>query len=261
MKTTLSRCCPLAMVLLLAGGCAVPAVDIMPRYGTFDVEGNFGITNSPSGAVPVADMNVAGFGKDGGFLGLRADLDAGSPVFSLSTQITEHGGSGIVENTLTSGDGTILDGSMVDSEMSLGLHQMAVTFDMVPSDMIDVGLGFGVTVIDLDASMTDGFESLTTRKTLPMPVLALRGKVDLGDFEATGMISGMDVSVNGDSAFFLDLDLFAQYHLLGGDERVAGAIALGYRSTRLALDYEDNSDRIKADLRFSGPYVAIVVSF
>ena len=246
---------------LLLGSCAAPAVDIMPRYGTFDVEGHFGITNSPTGPVPVADMNVAGFGKDGGYLGLRADLDAGSPVYSFSTQITQHGGSGIVENELTSGDGIILEGSVVDSDLKLGLHQMAVTFDMVPSDMIDVGLGFGVTVIDLDASMTDGLEALTTRKTLPMPTLALRGQLDLGDFEATGMISGMDVSLDGDSAFFLDLDLFAQYRLIGGDERVAGALALGYRSTRLALDYDDGGDRIKSDLRFSGPYVALVVSF
>ena len=251
----------LLLLAALAGGCSAPAFDVAPRYGSFDLEGHFGITSNATGEVPISDMNRAGIGKDDGFLGLKAEVDLGAPVFSLSTQQTDHGGSGVVDNDLMSGGDTILAGTPVDSDVEFGLHQLLATFDVVPGDTIDVGIGLGVTVADLDAVMTGGGDTIDTERTLPIPVLALRAKVDLGDFEATGLISGFDISVDGDQVGFLDLDLAAQYRLFGGEDRLAGSIGLGYRLVNLGVEYEDDGDRIDTEFRFRGPYVALVFGF
>jgi len=250
-------------LLVLASGCALPTVEVAPRYGSFDTEGHFGVATGTALQVPDADLNAAGFGKDSGFFGVGVTLDLGAPVFTLSTQSTSHGGSGILDTQLTSSDGTINVDTAVESQLDFGLHQFLATFDVVPTDLVDVGLGLGVTILDVDASVTEPTAPITldTNETIPVPVLALRAKVDLGDFEVTGLLSGFDISVSSADATFVDLDLLAQYHLIGFDERLAGSIALGYRQTRLAVAYDDGTDQVDFDLRFSGPYLALVFGF
>ena len=254
---------PFAPMLLaaLASGCAAPSFDVAPRYGSFDLEGHFGITSNTTGEIPVSDMNRAGIGKDDGFFGLKAEIDIGAPVFTLSTQQTDHGGSGVVDNDLMSGGDMIAAGTAVDSDVQFGLHQLAATFDLIPGDRFDVGLGLGLTIADLDAVMTGGGDTIDTDRTLPIPVLALRAKVDLGDFEATGMVSGFDISVDGERVDFVDIDLAAQYRLFGARDRLAGSIAAGYRVVNLGVDYEEDGDRIDTRFRFKGPYVAFVFGF
>lgn len=249
------------LLVVLVSGCAAPAFDVAPRYGSFDLQGHFGITSNATGEVPVSDMSQAGIGKDDGFFGLKAEIDAGAPVFTLSTQQTDHGGSGFLGNDLMSGSDLILAGTAVDSDVSFGLHQFAATFDFVPGDMFDVGAGLGVTIADLDAVMTGGGDTIQVDRTLPIPVLALRAKVDLGDFEATGMISGLEMSFDGDKVDFVDFELAAQYRLFGGDDRLAGSIGAGYRVVNLGLDYEDDGDFIDTRFRFRGPYVAFIFGF
>ncbi len=249
------------LIAALASSCSAPAFDVAPRYGSFDLEGHFGITSNPNGEVPVSDMNRAGIDKDEGFLGLKAEIDVGAPVFTFSTQQTNHGGSGVVDNDLMSGGDMIAAGTAVDSDVDFGLHQLAATFDFVPGDTFDVGLGLGITIADLDAVMTGGGDTIDVDRTLPIPVLALRAKVDLGDFEATGMISGFDISVDGEKLDFVDMELAAQYRLFGGDDRLAGSIGAGYRIVNLGVEYEDDGDRIDTRFRFKGPYVAFVFGF
>jgi hypothetical protein len=250
---------------LVPAACSVPSADIMPRYGSFDVEGHFGITNSSLGAVPVADLEQAGFDKDDGYVGLRADFDFGSPVIYASAQSTSHGGAGILGNDLDSGVANqIPAGTAVTTDMDLGLYQLGVTFDLVPSDLIEIGIGLGVTAVDLDARMTDDAMPLPnvidTERTLPIPVLALRAGLALGDFEASGLLTGLDLSIDGDRVSFLDLDLLARYRFLGGDDHLSGSIGIGYRALALGVEYEDDGDRIDTDFRFGGPYLTLVLT-
>jgi len=251
---------PLAL-LALAAGCSAPTLDVMPRVGSFDLDGHFGITADPAGAIPVADMGTAGIGKDDAYVGLRADIDVGSPVWYLSAQRTSHGGSGNLATTLSSGADEVGPGP-VTSDVDIGLYQAGVTFDMVPIDMVDVGLGLGITTVDLDAVMTDGNDgdSISVDRTLPVPVIALRGGLELGDFEVTALLSGFEISLDGNEVSFFDLDALATYQLFGLDDRLAGSLGLGYRKTNLGVEYEDDDDRVDADFRFDGPYLTFVLS-
>ena len=252
----------LALLLLpLATGCAIPSADIIPRYGQLDIDGHFGVTEDP-GPIPVTDLGEAGFGDDDGYFGARADFDFGSPILTISGQQSTHKGRGTIDVDLDASDGMIAAGSTVDTDMDFSLYQMAVTFDLIPTDVVDAGLGLGVTLVNVDATLTDvsTLESVEVDEFLPIPVLVARVGVDLGDFEAVGLASGFDLSTNGDSVSNFDLDLLARYRLFGGDDRLAGSLGIGYRFTKLGIDYDDDGDRIDVDIRLNGPYLAFVFS-
>ena len=52
---------------LLASSCSVPSLRVAPRYGTFDMTGDFGIQTGAVSDVPTADLETAGVSKDDGF--------------------------------------------------------------------------------------------------------------------------------------------------------------------------------------------------
>jgi hypothetical protein len=246
--------------LPLAASCAVPSADIIPRYGQFDLDGHFGV-NAGGTTNGVNDLASAGFGDDDGFFGLRADLDFGSPMVTLSSQVTSHKGSGVTTEGLDTADGSIGPGTNVYSDMDFGLHQAMFTFDVVPTDSVDVGIGLGFAYINVDATMMDmGAGQVSVDESIVIPQLAIHAGVDLGDFEAVGLLSGFDLSSSGDQVTFIDLDLLARYRLIGGDDRVEGSIGFGYRATTLDLKYEDDGDDIDAEFRFQGPYVTLILS-
>lgn len=249
-------------LLTLMASCAVPSVDVMPRYGQSNLEGHFGVRDGGSGTVSVTDLSKAGFGDDDGYLSGRVDIDFGSPMLSISTQQTSHTGRGITTTALSASGGAVPANAMVDTDMDFGLHQVNLTFDFVPTDLIDAGIGFGVAVVDVDARLTEvsTTNSVQTDEVLPIPELVAHVGLDLGDFEVRALASGFQISTGGDDLSFLDVDIMARHHLFGFSERLSGSIALGYRSTKLSIDYEDDGDQIDVAFRFNGPYLAFVFS-
>ena len=255
------RLLPLALALL--GSCAAPSADIMPRYGTLDIGGDFGLKGSSSpGAVPKSNASAAGFSRDESVIGLRADVDLGTPHLMVSTQSSSHDGSGALDVDMTNGNGvTIFQGEQIDSRMDFGLHQTILTYDFLPSDMFEAGIGLGLSVVDVETSVTaSANRTFDMNETIPMPVLAVRGGVAVGDFEAQGLLSGISLDAGSDSVSLMDLDLFVRYRLFGLNDRLAGSIALGYRQVAFGVDYDDGDDIVEIDLTFDGPYLALIFS-
>lgn len=252
------------ITLALSAGCAVPSVDVMPRYGVVNVDGTFGVKDKSSpGALESADLGTAGFQKDSSVLGLRADVDFGMPRVVVSLQNSNHDGSGVLDATLTDSNGnTIVANTPVDSKLDLGVYQGLVTWDLVPTDLAEFGIGFGLTAIDADASVTEqgGSNALDVDELIPLPVLALRGGVQAGDLELTGLLDGMKLSLSNDEVSFIDFDVFARYAVFGGDERMRLSIALGYRHIEVDLEADDGSEQALLDASFSGPYFALQFS-
>ena len=147
--------------LALTVGCAVPSVDVMPRYGTLDVDGSFGVQDtSGGGTLTRADLSTAGFQKDDSVLGLRADLDFGAPRVMLSGQSSNHDGSGTLSATLTDSNGnTIVAGTPVDSKLDLGLYQGVVTWDL-GSNTAAVDSITGGTDTDTFPGLVDNLDTL-----------------------------------------------------------------------------------------------------
>ncbi|HIG12287.1 MAG: hypothetical protein ABGY71_10430 [bacterium] len=249
------------LALALAPGCAVPSLDVMPRYGSLDIDGSFGITNS--GTLTLADLSQAGFEKDNGVLGLRADLDFGAPRLVISLQDSSHDGAGTLSADLTNGAGeTISAGSSVDSALDIGLYQGVLTWDLFPGDTGELGIGLGIVAIDIDASITEsGGSTLDIDEFAPIPVISLRGGVKLGDLEVSGLLNAMEASVGFNELSFIDLDLFARYAIVGGEDRLRVSAGLGYRHAELDIESSEDGEDIAVNFAFTGPYLLFQLSF
>ena len=251
--------CLAAAALLTA--CSTPRLDVTPRWGTLDIDGNLGVS---TGAVAAkADLNTAGLQKDDSVLGARVDFDWGPSHLMVSGQQSEHGGDGTLDATLSSGGTTITAGTAVTSEFDLGLYSAAYTFDFVPTDLVEVGLGLGVSYLDISASFQDQttMEIIDGDQGLPVPVLAARLGTRIWRIDASLQAQGMSASVDGNDLTYVDLDFMAKLRLLGGEDHLGGHLTAGYRWVDLELDYEnDDGDQVDGDMTFSGPYIGLTLS-
>ena len=250
----------LAAALLLTA-CSTPRLDVTPRWGTFDVDGSLGIS---SGAVTAkADLESAGLQQDDSVVGARVDFDWGGSHVMVSGQQSEHGGDGTLDATLSSGGTTITAGTDVQSELDLGIYSAVYTFDFIPTDLIEVGLGLGVSYLDVTSSFTDSTtnETIDGDESLPIPVLAARLGTRIWRLDASLQAQGIAAEIDNDEILYVDLDLMAKLRLLGGEDHLAGHLTAGYRWVDLELEYEnDDGDHVDGDATFAGPYIGLTLS-
>jgi hypothetical protein len=245
------------LTLLLAAGCSTPRLDITPRYGTFDIDGDLAIEEDGLGGA-TADISQTGLDKDDSVFGARVDFDWGPSHVMVSGQQTTHDGNGTLQVDL----GGIPAGADVASDLDLGLYTGAFTFDFFPGDLLELGIGLGASYVDLDASFQEqgGGEVVEADEAVPLPVLAARVGTRFWRIDASLQASGLAWSYDGDDIYLLDLDLMAKLRLFGGDEHLAGHLTAGYRWVQLDFDYDDGDEVVEADLTFDGPYVGLTLS-
>lgn len=250
-----------ALAALFASSCAMPQLDVTPRVAMFDIEGDVGIATN--NVTAKNDVERAGLEKDDSAFGGRIDLDWSSAHVTFTTQQSTHDGDGVLEADVSQGGTTITAGTAVASDLDLGLHTLCITFDLLPTEMFELGLGLGVTAIDIDAAFTSQVngDRVDADEVVPVPVLAARGAVVVGPFDASLLAQGMKVDVSGDEATYLDLDLMGRFRLFGERGRFLGALTAGWRQVGLDVEYDDSGDSVEADLDFSGPYLGFTLGF
>ena len=249
-----------SLALCLAA-CSAPQFQAEILYGPLDPSGDVAITDT-SLIVPIkASESVAdlGINDEEGTLGARADLKWGMPHLTLTTQSSSWSGDGTIDADF--GGISVPGASLaVSSELDLAVHRALLTFDLAPTDLLELGLGFGLTAVDIDASVAErgnpaNEESLD--ELLPIPVLAARAAGRLAGFELEGLVSGLSAKVDGDQATFLELDLNAKYAFVGEHGSLHGAVVLGWRRIDFELEYTDGGLDYDVDLGFDGPYIGL----
>lgn len=252
-----------AAVTALAGACSAPRFAVEPRVGQSEVSGHLA-SSAPGDPLQKNDVEGAlNLDQDDSAPGLRADLEFGSPHVVVAWSRTQNDGEGQLTGQM-SDDGVILPvGTDVATDVDLDVYTAIVTFDLLPTETFELGIGLGVHVIDLDATVVslDGLNpgTIDLQTTVPIPVLALQAGFEVGRFEVAGLFSGMQYASDGDEATFYDLDVGARFRILG--EGVTGSITAGWRMTRLDARYEDEDDNADVDLELSGPYVGLSIGF
>lgn len=249
------------LVALALAACSAPSIIITPRVSRLDIGGDVGAQQGTSVSAS-ASASSLGLEADSSTFGGRVDIVAGAH-WTLSAQSSSHGGQGVADAQLSSGAGTINVGDPVDSQFDLALYSGAVTFDLIPTDMFELGIGLGVTALDVDARFTDLSNSatVTTSEILPVPFLAGRLGFKLGACEVSGLLGWIHINYDGDEASFLDFDGMARVRVLGDGDRVAGYLALGYRFLNVQAEYADNGNAVDVDVDFDGPWVGLSLSF
>ncbi len=235
-------------------GCA--QLDVQPRYGLADIDGEFGI--SSTNVTGQADLNQMGLEEEDAF-GARADFKWGLPHFIVSGQGSEHEGDGTLSAEVSQGPITIPVGSNVSSSLDLGLYSGLLLFDLLPTENFELALGAGVSVIDFDLSIVDqgSGDTVQSDEVLLLPVIAANAGLKFGSFELALLVSGFDLSYDNDSGTFIDGDAFARWRFLGGDSHVRASLIAGWRATLLDVDLEESGDSIEGEVELSGPYVGL----
>ena len=247
-------------ILLLAflplSACSAPRFEVTPEYGYTKLSGDFAVSSgSITGTTSMGDL---GLDDREGQPGARVDLKWGSPHLSLALHESSTSGSGTTAVDLTHGGVTINSGANTDSKLDLGYGNAIVTFDFVPGDTIELGLGLGAQVASVDARVTETgtANTIRTNESVPVPVLAARAAVELGPVTLDALLSGISLDYNGDSLNFYDIDLRARWRIFQH-----GHALIGWHRWTVDLDYQDGSDNVKLDVTSEGPYFGIVFSF
>jgi hypothetical protein len=258
------RIFPLLGATLLAGGtfmsCGTPSFGVTPRLGTLDIDGDIGVEST--GVTAKNSVESLGLVEDDSVFSGRVDFDWGGVHVTAAGQSSTHDGDGVLEADISQGGTTITAGTAVESKLDIGIYSGVVTFDLLPTDNFELGLGLGVAAIDFDVSFTDPNTSdrIATDETVPLPVIALRGAVAFGPVDVSVLANGMAVAIDGDEATYIDIDAMARVRVLGSDDRFTGWITLGWRQIDLDAEYEDDGEA-ELDLEFSGPYFGLTFAF
>ncbi|MHC4378177.1 MAG: hypothetical protein ACYS26_16375, partial [Planctomycetota bacterium] len=224
-------------------GCSTPHVDLTPRVGKLSLSGDFSVVTQTAGppATTISGSNsleALGLDEDGTEFLPRADVDAGPMLLTIDHLDFSTTGEGTIDQDIVFDGITFNATETVTSAIDLQITRGVLTWDFVPTDAVDVGLGFGVGYVALDASIEDASNNRAqTNESTPYPFIAGRVGTSFGDLEAEALVTWIGVDVDDVDASLLDLDITARYNLLGVlDEHLSGWIVLGYRWVDLELD-------------------------
>lgn len=262
----LTHSCPtrpilLALALFGTAACSTPSFDITPRISNMKFEGT--IAAGATG-VPLQENDVDsnfGLGETSRMLGGRIDADFGSPTLTFGYTPMEFEGDGVVQANISHDGQVITAGQPVHSEVDLQVYSLLATFDLVPSDTVELGIGLGVHSAHFESTIRGVTDTVSLDETAPIPVLAARAGVVLGPVDLSALASGLKIRVDGDDASYLDLDLMARLRFFGDKGKLSGALVAGWRKIDLDLDFEDGTDSIEADLGFEGFFYGLSLGF
>jgi len=251
----------LALYLLpaLAAGCQLtPSLVAVPRIGGLSIDGDVNV--SSSGASVSSNTDELGLEDDNVVFEPRLDFGWGPAHVMATAYSAEYDGRGAAKGQLDLGGVVISAGEQVESSLDITSANVVTTFDLIPTDVVDLGLGVGARVIDFDGqirSLSSG-QSIGSSQTFVMPVVAVRGAAALGPFDLSLIGSGLTGSYANIDATVVDLDLMGEYRF---DEFLGfhGSLVLGYRYIGVDVEFADQGGNIDANLDFSGPYVGLAL--
>ena len=248
--------------LVLTTGCTAPSLRITPRVGLVELSGDFAATDS--GLINTgSSVEALGLDDDQSEFIPRADFEFGPFLWTVDFADLSYSGTGTTANELTIGGVTVAANGEADTELELALYRSTFTWDVVPTDMVDVGLGFGLGGAEVSATVTNRIpgdpqegQTATTDQFVPLPYAAASASVALGDFGLEGLLGFFSIEVDDVEVSYLDLDVSGYWQFW--DVAGAGARAvLGYRYVDVEAEYEDGADQVDADLTFAGPYLGV----
>jgi hypothetical protein len=246
-------------LVLAFSSCALPSLDLQPRYASSSIEGEAGFSSGAVGAA--ADLEQAGLDDDEA-IGGRLDLKFGAPHVVVRAQTPRFEGNGTLDTTITDGTNTITAGASVASKIDLEMYDAALLFDLIPGDTLEVAIGIGAAYLDMALLFEEDGTGTTVAsdEAVPIPLLAAGAAVWIGPIEVVATASGIQYDLDDDEISYIDLDAFARWKLFGGSHRLRASLVGGYRMTDIDVEYDDNSSLVDADLTIAGPYVGFEFS-
>lgn len=244
---TLLRCTALTLMSGLTS-CYQFAVSADAGYAQLKLDGDLGYVDGASTVNFQQDIQSAfGLGDKQGTPYGRVSIDTGVPVVTVSGFQFDESGEGVLQANF--GDSPLLiAGTPVRSDIELANIKGSYLFQI---DLGPVAISPGIAVdwFDLDVRVRDRFGIADERVELqaPVPLLMLRGEVDLGVVGAMAEVGYLEVDVDDIQASLLDIEAMLTLKPAWWFDLFAG-----YRSLAIDADGLVDGDSVDADLTISG---------
>ncbi len=235
-------------------------IEVSGRAQMLTLDGDFGA--STTGATAQSDIESLGLDDDEYTFSPRADFEFGPWHVSADGFASSLSGEGSVDGSLSIGGIDLSVGDAIASSIDLRYGRVIGTIDLIPSDLIDLGIGLGIIVADVNAEIEDTGSGLREEvgELIVGPVAAARGRVKVGRASVGVAASGIAFDVDDVDVMHLDLDASANLRIFG----IGGLEALlegGYRYLLIDVAFSDGDDNVDTELRYAGPYIGIRLSF
>jgi len=247
--------------VLCASSCQLtPAFNVMPRFTHMSLQGSFGVASG--GATGSSSTNDLGLVEENLAAFPQAEVSWGGAHLTVNALDTFYEGQGTVQADMDLDGVTLASGENVDSAFDMQMASAVMTWDMIPTDLAELGLGMGVTYTDVFTNVTsqsNPTQFIQTEEAAPIPVLALRAGTSLGPVLLSGAVSGLDLGFDDNEFSLTDFDLNASLPFFKGI-RLRGYMTLGYRELTTRAQYSDSVSDVDLDFELGGPYFGIVLT-
>lgn len=251
-------------VAILVSGCGVPTGRISARGGPLYLDG--GVSATAGGNLANVRTSVDDLGLNDPDIAFqpKAEVDWGGLNLSLDGFSVGYSGNGFATGDLEiSGQPPIVGGAPVDTSLDLGYLMLKATWDFVPGDLIDAGIGLAGGIVDYDLSIREsfGFGTVDTSETIPIVYPMIRVGSLLGPVRIVGYLGGLGLSLDGESIRYIDGEIYAGVRVFGEESRFQGWVSVGYRYIDFEYDYESNRSDVELDATITGPYLSLEFTF
>jgi hypothetical protein len=216
-------------------------------FARMAVDGDVGYVSGGGVAIAQDVESAFGLGDGQGAPYVRAKLDTGVQVLSVSAFQFEESGTGVLQANF--GDSPILTaGTPVSTELEMVNVKGAYAFE-IDLGPVSVSPGIALDYFDLTLEVEDliGIASEKAELRAPLPLAFLRGEVDIGPVSAVAEVGYMQVDVDD-----VEVSLFDLEALLMVEPVPLVHFFAGYRLLALDAEGEIDGDAFDADLTIDG---------
>lgn len=261
MRAPALRPLALAAVPLLLGACSAPTAKVMPYLASIGLDGDLSIQDNSSmvgGAAANSSFDELGVGDNEAGLGAMARIGFGGAELSVSGIGLDYEGRGTTRSTFEFEGNTIGANVDVDTDIEIQMARGLFTWDLIPIGGVDLGLGVGATLLDLqfDLQEVGGAARVNTEQLIPIPLLGARAAWTWGPVDLRADVGGLMIDYDGNEATVVDGEVSAAVDFLG-----IGDLVVGYRITRVDAAYEDDNAEVDANFNLEGYYFGLQLGF
>lgn len=174
-----------------------------------------------------------------------------------------YSGSFTSKNDITIDDETIPAGSKVDGKIDMGIYSLSTTYGLIQRKH-DLGLGFGILLLDTGIEFSAGSKTVGDTHLFPMPFLALSGRLNYGKLKVVAVGGGayFDGDMDGYdyTVWYYTADIRVGYDFYTKNNYTA-TFNLGFRSLYMDSKAEKNDSWYKEKDRYAGPFISILIRY
>ena len=247
-----------AAALITLTACGAPSASVTPFIASVGINGDLAVGDG-AGTSVASTFDDLGLDDNEAVVGGLVRLNFAGAELSIAGYGVDFAGTGTATGDFEFQGSVISAGTNVASDVRLNTARALFTWDIIPLDGLDLGIGFGATLLDLDLSLRElggAGTSIQSEELIPVPLLAARAAWTWGPVDLRADAGGLVIEYDESEASIFDIGVSAQVDLFG-----VGDLVVGYKTMKIDAEYSDDDALIDTDLDLDGYYMGVQFSF